>query len=137
MSKVVDQASAAAVQGFMMALGGGDFDAARSFLADRASWFVVGKDIPGGGLHEGADNVIAFIKRVRALFVPGDPSMDIRHFVAIDGLVVVEAQGSGKLVDGREYSNPYLITIDVMDGKITQIREYFDSHYVGSLNLDL
>jgi ketosteroid isomerase-like protein len=30
-----------------------------------------------------------------------------------------------------------LITIDVTDGKITQIREYFDSHYVGSLNLNL
>jgi len=137
MSKVVDQDSAAVVQGFMMALGGGDFGAARSFLADGASWLVVGKDIPGGGLHEGGDNVMAFIKRVRSLFVPGHPSMDIRHFAAVDGLVVVEAHGSGKLVDGREYSNPYLITTDVVDGKITQIREYFDSHYVGSLNLDL
>jgi len=137
MSKVVDQDSAAVVQGFMMALGGGDFEAARSFLADGASWLVVGKDIPGGGLHEGGDNVMAFIKRVRSLFVPGHRSMDIRHFAAVDGLVVVEAHGSGKLVDGREYSNPYLITTDVVDGKITQIREYFDSHYVGSLNLDL
>lgn len=137
MSKVVDQDSAAVVQGFMMALGGGDFEAARSFLADGASWLVVGKDIPGGGLHEGGDNVMAFIKRVRSLFVPGHPSMDIRHFAAVDGLVVVEAHGSGKLVDGREYSNPYLITTDVVDGKITQIREYFDSHYVGSFNLDL
>lgn len=136
-TKVVDQESAGAVQGFMGALNAGDLQAARGFLDEQVTWTVVGAGIPGGGEHRGADTVIAFIQRVRAQFAPGDPSLDIRNFAAVDGLVVIEAQGSGKLVDGRDYSNPYLITIDVADGQIKAIREYFDSHYVASLELAL
>jgi len=39
----------------------------------------------------------------------------------------------GRLKNGKEYRNLYSWWIEVKDGKIFAIREYFDSHYVMGL----
>ena len=46
---------------------------------------------------------------------------------------MVESHSGGCLADGRPYENLYAWAVEVRDGKIHTLREYFDSHYVMGL----
>jgi ketosteroid isomerase-like protein len=46
---------------------------------------------------------------------------------------MVETHSGGYLADGRPYNNLYAWAVEVRDGKVYALREYFDSHYVVGL----
>jgi ketosteroid isomerase-like protein len=46
---------------------------------------------------------------------------------------MVETHSGGCLADGRPYNNLYAWAVEVRDGKVYALREYFDSHYVVGL----
>ena len=73
------------------------------------------------------------LEGVRALFRPGDPKIFVDSIASRGDLVMMESHSGGSLADGRPYENLYAWAVEVRDGKIYVVREYFDSHYVMQL----
>jgi ketosteroid isomerase-like protein len=65
--------------------------------------------------------------------VPARRSQIIVDAIASRGALVMLGSHSGCLADGRPYENLYAWAVEVRDGKIYALREYFDSHYVVGL----
>lgn len=123
------------VLGFFGALGGGDLEAARSFMAADMTWEVMGRGVPGAGAHIGPDAIFVAIAPIRALFEPGSPVISLRKMTSNGTTVVIETHGGGRLRDGRAYDNNYVMSLDVEGGKIKTLREYMDTWYVNQLKL--
>ena len=121
------------VLNFFVTLGSGDLDRVRPLCHPNVIWRVMGRGIPGEGVHHGVDAIFAFIVPIRALFAPGSPEVEITSLASKGNQVIFEAKGGGKLKDGREYDNYYVMALEVADGLIREIREYMDTFYVNRL----
>ena len=118
---------------FFAALSTGELDAIRPYITETTVWEPMVKDIPGAGKYVGNDIIDVFLAPVRGMFKPGDPKVNVDTIFSGGSMVAVESHGSGQLADGREYANRYSWVVRVKDGKIDQIHEYMDSHYVANL----
>ena len=119
---------------FFQTLSTGDLERVRPLLHPEATWTPQVRDVPGAGVHRGRKGIVDdFLAPVRGLFEDGDPKTEIDNIVSRGSLVAVESRGMGRLKNGKEYRNLYSWWIEVKDGKIFAIREYFDSHYVMGL----
>ena len=65
-----------------------------------------------------------------AMFEGGAPTVTITGTTAEGGRVAIEAVGTGKLRNGRDYANRYHFLLEVRDGRVLAIREYMDSQHV-------
>jgi uncharacterized protein len=132
-----DTESERLVADFFATLSTGDLERVRALLHPEASWKPMVKGVPGAGEHRGRDVIIdEFLGPVRGLFKEGDPKVHVDTLVSKGGMVMCETRGVGELSDGRPYNNLYAWAIEVRDGKIFALREYFDSHYVAGLALE-
>ena len=120
---------------FFGALDAGDFEKARSLMADDMSWRVMGAGVPGAGTHVGPDAIFAMMGPIRALFEPGSPVITLTKLTSNDHTVVMETHGGGRFRDGRPYDNRYVMSLDIENGKVAALREYMDTYYVNSLGL--
>jgi len=119
---------------FLATLSAGDLEGVRAMLHEQATWQAQARSVPGAGVHRGPSGIVdAFLKPIRALFKPGDPKILVDSVASRDNLVMVESHSGGCLADGRPYENLYAWAVEVRDGKIFALREYFDSHYVVQL----
>jgi uncharacterized protein len=119
---------------FLRTLSGGDLEGVRRMLHAEATWTAQARDIPGAGVHRGPGGIVDdFLTPIRGLFRPGDPKILVDSIASRDQFVMVESHSGGYLADGRPYENLYAWAVEVRDGKIFALREYFDSHYVVQL----
>ena len=119
---------------FFATLSTGDLEAVRKLLHEQATWTPQVRGVPGAGVHRGRRGIVdEFLAPVRGLFRPGDPKVIIDSLGSKGPLVFVESHSDGRLADGRPYENLYAWAVEVRDGQIFAIREYFDSHYVVGL----
>jgi uncharacterized protein len=119
------------VRDFFATLGAGDLEALRPLLHADASWEATGKSIPGAGITRGRDTIIDdFLGPVRGLFAPGDPKVIVKRTIAQGAFVAAETEGVGTLASGKPYHNRYAWVIEIKDGKVFQLREYMDTHYI-------
>ena len=119
---------------FLATLSAGDLEAVRDMLHEEATWTPQMRDVPGAGVHRGKRGIVdEFLAPVRSLFRPGDPKIFVDTIVSRGSLVMLESHSGGALADGRPYQNLYAWAVEVKDGKIHALREYFDSHYVMGL----
>lgn len=118
---------------FFMALGSGDFTKTRTKMHPDIIWRVMGRGIPGEGVHHGADAIFKFIGPIRGLFAPGSPQIQVTSVTTQGQRLVMESHGGGQLKDGREYDNYYVMVVEVKDGLVAELREYMDTHYVHEL----
>jgi uncharacterized protein len=119
---------------FLATLSAGDLETVRSMLHEEATWTPQMRDVPGAGVHRGKRGIVdEFLAPVRALFKAGDPKIFVDTIVSRGSLVMLESHSGGSLADGRPYQNLYAWAVEVKDGKIFALREYFDSHYVMGL----
>lgn len=119
---------------FLAVLGAGDLEAVRLMLHDEATWTPQMRDVPGAGVHRGPKGIVdEFLAPIRGLFRPGDPQVLVDTIASKGAFVMVESHSDGYLADGRRYQNLYAWAVEVRDGKIHTLREYFDSHYVMGL----
>jgi hypothetical protein len=122
------------VRSFFETLSTGDLERLRPLLHKDATWRVMSRGIPGAGVHTGRDFIIdQFLAPVRGLFEPGDPKVDIDTIIGKGNLVAVETKGRGRLKNGKDYNNLYAWMIEIKDGKIYELREYMDSHYITTI----
>jgi ketosteroid isomerase-like protein len=119
---------------FLATLSAGDLEGVRVMLHTEATWTPQVRDVPGAGVHRGPAGIVDdFLMPVRGLFKPGDPKILVDSVTSRGPLVMVETHSGGCLADGRPYSNLYAWAVEVRDGKVYALREYFDSHYVVGL----
>ena len=119
---------------FLATLSAGDLEGVRGMLHEEATWTPQMRDVPGAGVHRGKRGIVDdFLMPVRALFKPGDPKIFVDTIASRGPLVMVETHSGGQLADGRPYQNLYAWAVEVKDGKVHALREYFDSHYVMGL----
>lgn len=133
MVKAETESERIAVQ-FLQTLSSGNLEAVREMLHEEATWVPKVRDVPGAGVHRGKKGIIdGFLAPVRGLFRPGDPKVILDSIASRGPLVMLETHSDGCLADGRPYENHYAWAIEIRDGKVFAIREYFDSHYVVNL----
>jgi ketosteroid isomerase-like protein len=119
---------------FLATLSAGDLEGVRAMLHAEATWTPQVRDVPGAGVHRGPAGIVDdFLMPVRGLFKPGDPKILVDSVASRGPLVMVETHSGGCLADGRPYNNLYAWAVEVRDGKVYALREYFDSHYVVGL----
>jgi ketosteroid isomerase-like protein len=119
---------------FLETLSAGDLESVRLMLHEEATWKPQMGSVPGAGIHRGPSGIVDdFLRPIRALFRPGDPKIIVDTIVSKGPLVMLESHSHGCLADGRPYENLYAWAVEVRDGKIHALREYFDSHYVMQL----
>lgn len=115
-------------------LSAGDLERVRALLHEEVTWTPMMTGVPGAGVHRGKKGIVDdFLAPVRALFKPGDPRTIVDTIASKGPLVLIESHGSGQVADGRIYDNRYAWAVEVKDGKIFAVREYFDSLYVAKL----
>ena len=86
------------VRSFFATLSSGDLEALGSFFDDRSTWTICARDIAGAGTHTGRDAIIeGFLRPVRGLFEPGQPSVEVTRVIGEGPVVAVEATGRGRL----------------------------------------
>ena len=116
---------------FLATLSAGDLEGVRGMLHPEATWKPQVRSVPGAGIHRGPGGIVDdFLAPVRGLFRPGDPKIHVDSIASRDSFVMVESHSGGHFADGRPYENLYAWAVEVKDGKIHTLREYFDSHYV-------
>ena len=124
----------ALVSAFFETMGRGDFDRLRSeFLTDESSWTMMAPSMPGGPVMESGDAIVAFFSAGGEVFVDGGPEITITRILVDGDHAAVEAEGQGKLHNGRQYSNVNHFAIDTKDDRIVAVREYMDSHHVATV----
>ncbi|MEP7244305.1 MAG: nuclear transport factor 2 family protein [Gammaproteobacteria bacterium] len=131
MTVVAKTDSERAVLEFFATLSSGNLENVRALLHEDAVWQPQVRDVPGAGAHRGKKGIVdEFLAPVRGLFRAGDPKVVVDTIVSNGPFVMAESHSDGRLADGRPYENLYAWAIEVREGKIFTIREYFDSHYV-------
>jgi uncharacterized protein len=119
---------------FFATLSAGDLEGVRLMLHEEATWKAQMRSVPGAGTHRGPGGIVDdFLTPIRGLFRPGDPKIIVDTIASRGPLVMLESHSGGCLADGRSYENLYAWAVEVRDGKIHALREYFDSHYVMEL----
>ncbi len=119
---------------FFETLSNGDLEGVRALLHPQATWTPQVRGVPGAGVHRGHKGIVdEFLKPVRGLFRPGDPKVHIDSIASRGSFVMLESHSGGCLADGRPYENLYAWALEIRDGKVWALREYFDSHYVVQL----
>jgi len=119
---------------FFATLSAGDLEGVRHLLHEEATWKPQMRAVPGAGIHRGRKGIVDdFLRPIRGMFRPGDPKIYVDAIASRGPLVMMESHSGGCLADGRPYENLYAWAVEVRDGKIYALREYFDSHYVVEL----
>jgi ketosteroid isomerase-like protein len=128
----------AVVQGFLRALARGDRAAARDAFAEDASWRYPAS-LGGPGVHRGRDAIFDVYFGVDdKLFETGTRSYDLEVTSAIaeGDRVAIEMRHRGRTLDGRPYETDYHVLYRLVDGRIVEVHEYFDSLYIRRLYRD-
>jgi uncharacterized protein len=134
MSVVAETDNERVVLQFLATLSAGDLEGVRAMLHEDATWTPQMRGVPGAGVHRGRKGIVdEFLRPIRGLFRPGDPKIIVDTVTSKGPLVMLESHSGGCLADGRPYDNLYAWAVEVADGKVYALREYFDSHYVVEL----
>ncbi|KAF1018231.1 MAG: nuclear transport factor 2 family protein [Burkholderia sp.] len=60
-------------------------------------------------------------------YLEGPLDFRVGNIIATDDYAVIEGQGIGRTKDGQDYNNVYCIVMRLVEGKVTEIREYMDT----------
>jgi len=122
----------ALVADFFDTMGRGDFERLHEqLLTDESTWTMMAPSLPGPVLR-GRDEIVAFFS-APGVFEDGGPKVTITRVLVDGDSAAVEATGTGRLVNGNDYSNVYHFALETRDGRVVEVREYMDSHHVATV----
>jgi ketosteroid isomerase-like protein len=118
----------AAVVDIFTALAADEIDAALSRMADDVSWFSHGM-MPHGlsGHRAGKEAAARYLEKLSRAFVNRKRDIAVQRIYREGNVVICETRVRGQLRDGGIYENDYGYVFDFLNGRVQQIREYFDS----------
>lgn len=115
---------------FFELLSAGDADGLMSIYADSFTCWTAGS-LPFSGTHP-RDEAKAMIEGVTAVF-PQGWHFTPRTLTAEEDRVAVEAECDGLHVSGQRYRQRYHFLFHIRDGKIHELREYFDTMHANEV----
>jgi ketosteroid isomerase-like protein len=115
---------------FFELLSAGDADGLMAMYSDTFSCWTAGS-LPFSGTHP-RDEVKAMIQGVAGVF-PSGWCFTVRTLTAEDDRVAAEAECRGLHVSGKRYDQRYHFLFRIRDGKIDELREYFDTMHANDV----
>ncbi len=109
---------------FMDALSSGDPQRILACYADDATVWTAGS-LPFSGLHT-THEVVALCEGLLGAF-PQGLQFTVKAMTAEGERIAIEAEGAGTHASGEVYHQRYHFLVVIRDGKVAQMKEYFDT----------
>ncbi|MFI6049609.1 nuclear transport factor 2 family protein [Streptomyces violascens] len=127
------EASRAVILAYMDTLTTGDFDALREFFAPDVTWTLAG-DLPLSRTWIGPGAILdEFVPAMVEHFVPGTMELEFEGVMADGERVFAEWNTRALAKSGLPYDQHCLAVFTVRDGRIVEVREYFDTLHAKSV----
>lgn len=110
----------------------GDLDACFALIADDIKWTNIGST-KFSGTYVGKQALVEQLLGPLFGQLKAGISSTIENMVAESNFVVAQTTGTAETHDGRPYNNSYCQVIRVRDGKIAEVKEYFDTELTSSV----
>lgn len=118
---------------FLRAFWRGDVDAAMQ-LATTDARFVFARSLPYARYTPLREALQAIVDGLFASFdPPGRFDVRIRNVLTGGDQVLVEYSATGRLANGRDYENDYVMAFTLRDGRIAEQRAYTDTLHLTRL----
>lgn len=109
---------------FFEALDNGDGKALMDLYAADATCWTAGT-LPFSGTHT-LDEVAPIMEEILGAF-PKGLRFTLKTLTAEEDRVAIEAESFGLHMSGRTYNNQYHFLMVIRDGKLRELKEYFDT----------
>lgn len=110
----------------------GDLDACLALLADDVVWTNIGTTKVSGTFRGKQALVEELLGPLFAQLKAGI-STTVENLIAEADMVVAQTTGTAETTDGVPYNNAYCQVIRIRDGKIAEVKEYFDTQLAASV----
>ena len=110
----------------------GDMDACFALLADDITWTNIGST-KLSGTYLGKQTLINQL--IGPLFsqLKAGIASEVERLTAESDIVVAQTSGSAETLDGVPYNNSYCQVVRIRNGKIAEVKEYFDTELTSSV----
>ncbi|MFF3661051.1 nuclear transport factor 2 family protein [Streptomyces olivochromogenes] len=114
----------------------GGLDAALALVDEKAVWRVSGQPdvIPLAGTYKKSE--IADLATLVGKVMPGGVRLTVTAATAEDDRVVLEYMSQGVSPAGKTYDNRICFSLEVRDGLIQSVREYYDTIHANDVMFD-
>ncbi|OZF42044.1 nuclear transport factor 2 family protein [Rhodococcus sp. 14-2470-1a] len=126
-------ASKEVVLAFFNDMANGNGADAMALLDDRATWWVSGdpRHVPIAGTY--TKDTFGDLMSIVDKAMPSKLSMTVTSVTADVDRVAIEANPQGVSPTGEKYNNSNVFIVELRDGKITSIREYYDTMHTSAV----
>lgn len=119
----------AVIEAFYAASNVGDLDTVLRLMHDDISWTNIGSG-EFSGTFRGKETLLTGLMGPVFSRLNGGIHATIDRVIAEGEMVVVQVRGTAETVDGRPYNNTYCHVFRLVDGKIVEATEYFDTELI-------
>jgi ketosteroid isomerase-like protein len=118
---------------FLRAFWRGDVDGAVA-LSTADARFIFARSLPYPRACPLREALASIVDGLFAGFdPPGQFAVEVRHALAAGDQVMVEYSATGRLANGRDYANDYVMAFTLRDGLIAEQRAYTDTLHLTRL----
>ena len=110
----------------------GDMDACFDMLSDDVTWTNIG-NTRFSGSYKGKQAVLEQLLGPLFGQLKAGIASEIERLTAEGDIVVAQTSGTAETHDGTPYNNTYCQVIRVHEGKIAEVKEYFDTALVDAV----
>ena len=110
----------------------GDMDACFAMVADDVTWTNIGHT-KFSGTYAGKQALVEQLLGPLFGQLKAGIASEIERLTAEGDVVVAQTQGTAETHDGTSYNNTYCQVIRIRDGKIAEVKEYFDTALVDAV----
>lgn len=110
----------------------GDMDACFALLADDIIWTNIGST-KYSGKYVGKQALVEQLLGPLFGQLKAGISSSIENMIAEGDFVVAQTTGTAETKDGKPYNNSYCQVIRIREGKIAEVKEYFDTELTTSV----
>lgn len=120
------------VRSFYDAGNRGDLEACLDLISDDITWTNIGSTKLSGTYRGKAELTEKLLGPLFGQLKAGISS-SVENLLGEDDYVVALTSGTAETVDGRPYNNRYCHVMRILDGKIIEVTEYFDTELTSSI----
>jgi ketosteroid isomerase-like protein len=110
----------------------GDMDKCFDLLSDDVTWTNIGAT-KFSGTYAGKQTLMEQLLGPLFGQLKAGISSEIERLTAEGDIVVAQTSGTAETLNGTPYNNTYCQIILIRDGKIAEVKEYFDTALVDSV----
>ncbi len=120
------------VRSFYDAGNRGDLEACLDLISDDITWTNIGSTKLSGTYRGKAELTEKLLGPLFGRLKAGI-STSVENLLGEDDYVVALTSGTAETTDGRPYNNQYCQVMRLLDGKIIEVTEYFDTELTSSI----